>query len=104
MHHPERRARYAIKRSNLKRSVVVGSHNTSVSLEEPFWEALKTIAAARRSSVSCVIASIDSERQHTNLSSAIRLFVLDHYLARAEEIGRSAAAAPMHRDAHATAY
>jgi predicted DNA-binding ribbon-helix-helix protein len=100
MHHQKNPARDA-RRSTLKRSVVVGSHNTSVSLEDAFWEALKTIAIARHTSVSCIIAAIDSTRQHTNLSSAIRLFVLDHYLARAEDINRDVVATPMHRGVRA---
>jgi predicted DNA-binding ribbon-helix-helix protein len=63
----------------VKRSVVIGSHKTSVSLEAAFWESLKQIAARREMSVSALLATIDSGRHHGNLSSAIRLFVLDVY-------------------------
>jgi predicted DNA-binding ribbon-helix-helix protein len=67
-----------------KRSVTVAGHRTSVSLEEPFWQALAEVAAARRSSVAAVIAAIDRGRPPgTNLSAAVRLFVLDFYRERA---------------------
>ena len=60
----------------VKRSVVIAGHSTSVSLEEPFWEALRGIAAARGRSVQALIAEIDATRGGQNLSSAIRVFVL----------------------------
>jgi len=63
----------------VKRSIVIAGHKTSVSLEDAFWMALKEIAAERDMTLSDLVASIDSERQHGNLSSAIRLFVLDFY-------------------------
>lgn len=67
-----------------KRSLTVAGHRTSVSLEEPFWTALAEIAAARRSSVAGVVAAIDRNRDgRTNLSAAIRVFVLDWYRKRA---------------------
>jgi predicted DNA-binding ribbon-helix-helix protein len=50
-----------------------------VSLEDAFWKGLKEIADARNMTLSDIVASIDSQRRHGNLSSAIRLFVLDHY-------------------------
>lgn len=62
-----------------KRSIVVAGHKTSVSLEEAFWKGLKEIASNRKVTLSDLIGSIDSERPHRNLSSAIRLFVLDYY-------------------------
>jgi predicted DNA-binding ribbon-helix-helix protein len=61
----------------LKRSVVVAGHKTSVSLEDAFWNGLKEIGGERRMTLSDLIAAIDAQRQHGNLSSAIRLFVLD---------------------------
>lgn len=64
-----------------KRSVVIGGHKTSVSLEEAFWKGLKEIASIRDLTLSELVSSIDAERSHGNLSSAIRLFVLDHYRA-----------------------
>jgi predicted DNA-binding ribbon-helix-helix protein len=63
----------------VKRSIVIAGHKTSVSLEDDFWEALKEIAAGRKATLSEVVASIDSSRSQGNLSSAIRLYVLDHY-------------------------
>jgi predicted DNA-binding ribbon-helix-helix protein len=66
----------------VKRSIVIAGHKTSISLEDAFWKALKDIAIARHATLSDLVASIDQERQHGNLSSAIRLFVLDHYQAR----------------------
>ena len=63
----------------VKRSVVIAGHKTSVSLEDAFWESLKEIAVQRQKSLSELIATINSERQHDNLSSAIRLFVLEFY-------------------------
>lgn len=65
-----------------KRSVVIGGHKTSVSLEEAFWSAIREIAIERGESMSAMIEQIDSEKQQSNLSSAIRLFVLDYYRAR----------------------
>jgi predicted DNA-binding ribbon-helix-helix protein len=62
-----------------KRSVVVADHKTSVSLEEAFWNGLKEIARGRNIALSELVKAIDSERRHGNLSSAIRLFVLDFY-------------------------
>jgi predicted DNA-binding ribbon-helix-helix protein len=63
----------------VKRSIVIAGHKTSVSLEDAFWKALKEIAGGRQMTLSDMVALIDSERQHGNLSSAIRLFVLDFY-------------------------
>jgi predicted DNA-binding ribbon-helix-helix protein len=63
----------------VKRSIVIAGHKTSVSLEDAFWKGLKEIAGGRDVTLSDLVAAIDSERQHGNLSSAIRLFVLDFY-------------------------
>jgi predicted DNA-binding ribbon-helix-helix protein len=63
----------------VKRSIVIAGHKTSVSLEDAFWKALKEIARLRRVTLSELIGSIDSDRMQGNLSSAIRLFVLDHF-------------------------
>jgi predicted DNA-binding ribbon-helix-helix protein len=62
----------------VKRSVVIAGHKTSISLEDPFWKAFKEIAALHNKRLSELVASVDVERQHGNLSSAIRLFILDH--------------------------
>ena len=63
----------------LKRSIMIAGHKSSVSLEDAFWLALKEIAAKRDMTLSELVTSINSQRGHGNLSSAIRLFVLDHY-------------------------
>jgi predicted DNA-binding ribbon-helix-helix protein len=68
-----------MKSSVVKRSIVVAGHKTSVSLEDAFWRGLKEIAGGRHVTLSDLVAAIDSERQQGNLSSAIRLFVLDFY-------------------------
>lgn len=65
----------------IKRSIVIAGHKTSVSLEEAFWKGLKEIASNRNLTLSDVVASIDTDRHNGNLSSAIRLFVLDYYRA-----------------------
>lgn len=62
-----------------KRSLTIAGHRTSVSLEEPFWDGLKEIAAAERLTVAALIATIDTRREAVNLSSALRLHVLAHY-------------------------
>ncbi len=69
----------------VKRSIVIAGHKTSVSLEEEFWKALKEIATERGMTLSEMVASIDDGRRQGNLSSAIRLFVLDYF--RAQMVG-----------------
>jgi predicted DNA-binding ribbon-helix-helix protein len=63
----------------VKRSIVIAGHKTSVSLEDGFWKALKDIADNRDVTLSDLVSSIDGERREGNLSSAIRLFVLDYF-------------------------
>jgi predicted DNA-binding ribbon-helix-helix protein len=62
-----------------KRSIVIAGHNTSVSLEDEFWNSLKEIASERGVTLAELVDTIDGNRQHANLSSAIRLFVLGVY-------------------------
>ena len=69
----------------VKRSIVIAGHKTSVSLEDAFWKGLKEIAVGRDMTLSELVAAIDAERRHGNLSSAIRLFVLDHYRSQVVE-------------------
>lgn len=66
----------------VKRSIVIAGHKTSVSLEDAFWKSLKEIAGERHMTLSDLVAAIDTERQHGNLSSGIRLFVLDYFQAQ----------------------
>lgn len=63
----------------VKRSIAIDGHKTSVSLEEAFWNALKEIAADRDLTLSELVTAVDSGRLNANLSSALRLFVFDHY-------------------------
>ena len=76
-----------MKSSIVKRSIVIAGHKTSVSLEDAFWRGLKEIARDQQATLSNVIAEIDKARKRGNLSSAIRLFVLDRV--RAPETERS---------------
>ncbi|MGY4451564.1 putative DNA-binding ribbon-helix-helix protein [Bradyrhizobium sp. i1.3.1] len=63
----------------VKRSIVVAGHKTSVSLEEAFWNGMKEISGLRNMTLSELVGEIDGNRQQGNLSSAIRLFVLDYF-------------------------
>lgn len=67
-----------LKSRVVKRSLVVGGHKTSVSLEDAFWIELRAIAQKLGVHLSQLVGSIDLERQHNNLSSAIRLFVFEY--------------------------
>jgi predicted DNA-binding ribbon-helix-helix protein len=62
-----------------KRSITIADHNTSISLEKEFWDSLREIAVERGMSLRALVAAIDADRQHANLSSAIRIFVLSVY-------------------------
>ena len=66
----------------VQHSVVIAGHKTSVSLEEPFWSSLKEIAAAEGKTLSQLVSAIDKHRdapRRGNLSSAIRLHILERY-------------------------
>ena len=69
----------------VRHAITVAGRKTSVSLEDGFWRGLKDIASSRGMTLSDLIGSINAERQHANLSSALRLFVLDHYQTRLRE-------------------
>ena len=60
-----------------KHSLVIAGHRTSISLEDAFWSALKRIAASERRALASLVAQIDATRGEANLSSAIRVFVLE---------------------------
>lgn len=68
-----------LKSRVVKRSIVIGGHRTSVSLEDAFWDGLKEIARSRHAHLSDVVRDIDGDRKHQNLSSAIRLFVFEYF-------------------------
>jgi predicted DNA-binding ribbon-helix-helix protein len=70
--------------SVIKRSLAIAGHSTSVSLEEPFWEGLKAMAAGRNIPLAVLVREIDTGRGAANLSSALRLAVLKHYQSLAE--------------------
>jgi predicted DNA-binding ribbon-helix-helix protein len=72
----------------VKRSIVIGGHKTSVSLEEPFWLGLKEIAHDQQMTLSTMVGDIDVKRRQGNLSSAIRLFVLDSVRTRTPAVSR----------------
>ncbi len=65
----------------MKRSIVIDGHKTSVSLEDAFWQGLKDIARRRHVTLSELIGGIERERRENNLSSTLRLFVLEQYQA-----------------------
>jgi len=79
-----------MKSAITKRSVVIGGHKTSVSLEEPFWNAVREIAGNQQMTVSSLLRQIDLDRRNSNLSSAIRVYVL-------ENVRGQMAAAPQQR-------
>ena len=70
----------------VKRSIVLRGHKTSVSLEDEFWKGLKEIAGKRLMTLSVLVDGIDANRQQGNLSSALRLFVLDFYRSQISEV------------------
>ena len=72
----------------IKRSLVIAGHRTSVSLEDAFWRRLRAIAAERGLSLNSLAAMIDASRDGANLSSAIRVFVLEAEGLRAVPPGR----------------
>jgi len=82
-----------MKSSIVKRSVVIGGHKTSVSLEEPFWTDLKQIAHTQHVALSVLITHIDDTREQSNLSSEIRVFVLRHSRNERMEVAKAHLAA-----------
>ncbi len=68
-----------MKSSIVKRSITIDGHKTSVSLEDAFWSDLREIARAQRATLSKLVAGIDDTRQPNNRSSALRVFILEHF-------------------------
>jgi predicted DNA-binding ribbon-helix-helix protein len=62
-----------------KRSIILGGHKTSVSMEKEFWTAFREIAKERGLTIANLVTSLGADRQNRNLSSTIRVFVLEHY-------------------------
>ena len=75
--------RAGMKSLILKRSIIIAGMKTSVSLEDEFWQALKQIAAGLDIKMAELVHQIGQQREYGNLSSALRLYVLEHYLSRA---------------------
>jgi predicted DNA-binding ribbon-helix-helix protein len=73
-----------------KRSFSIAGHRTSISLEEPFWEALRAIAANESLSLAQLVSRIDKMRADSGLSGAIRVYVLAHYQSAAAHRERAA--------------
>lgn len=69
----------------IKRSIVLNGHKTSVSLENEFWEGLREIADGLKIKVSALVQRIDRERTNRNLSSAIRIYVFNHFRGKPAE-------------------
>ena len=66
--------------SVVKHSIVIAGHKTSVSLEDCFWRGLKEIARRRDLSLSNLVSAVETERVNGNLSSALRVFVFEHFV------------------------
>jgi len=66
----------------VKRSFTIAGHSTSISLEAPFWDALREAAAARGTSLAALVEDIDKQRGSAGLSSAVRVWILDYYRSR----------------------
>jgi predicted DNA-binding ribbon-helix-helix protein len=82
---PTHEAGTVMKSLVVKRSIFLAGRKTSVSLEDEFWTALREIAGDRHVTLSELFSGIDKQRQHADLSSALRLFVLEHYRGKAAE-------------------
>ena len=67
-----------MKSQVIKRSVKIDGHKTSICLEDAFWSSLKSIAQAQGATVAQTVTTIDETRKQSNLSSSVRLFVLDY--------------------------
>lgn len=62
----------------IKRSITISGHRTSITLEQPFWDELKEIACRKKISVTELVRQIDSHRDASgSLTSAIRVFILE---------------------------
>lgn len=68
----------------MKHSIVIAGHSTSISLEAAFWTALREISVARGVSLARLVGEIDAAREGANLSSALRVYVLEHWRTKAE--------------------
>jgi predicted DNA-binding ribbon-helix-helix protein len=72
-----------------KRTITIDGHKTSVTLEDEFWMGLREIARHKNTTLRSLITQIDDARERNNLSSAIRVFVLNHFRAHAHSVDRN---------------
>jgi predicted DNA-binding ribbon-helix-helix protein len=79
----------------IKRSIKLDGRKTSISLEDAFWRGLKDIASSQSVTISNLVGAINAKRQQRNLSSAIRIFVLEHHRNK----DRSVVPIPLHSGA-----
>jgi predicted DNA-binding ribbon-helix-helix protein len=70
----------------VKRSIVIGGHKTSISIEDAFWNCMKEISGESGKTLSELVSEIDSSRRQGNRSSAVRLFVLDYFRTTAPSV------------------
>jgi predicted DNA-binding ribbon-helix-helix protein len=64
----------------LKHSLAIAGHRTSISLERMFWDRLNALARARGMSLAALVTEIDAGRGAANLSSALRVAILESAL------------------------
>lgn len=74
-----------MRTAGAKRTIMLGGRKTSVTIEDAFWTGLKEIADLQRVSVSKLITAIDATRKQSNLSSEIRIFVLEHFQSKSKQ-------------------
>lgn len=72
-----------MKSAIVKRSIILNGHKTSISLENEFWLCLREIVDQKKTKLSVLLQQIDNERSHANLSSAVRVFILNHMRSQA---------------------
>lgn len=66
----------------VKRSFSLRGHQTSISLEQPFWDALKEAAEKEGKTTAAIVAEIDEKRGNSGLSSAVRMWILAYFRGR----------------------
>jgi predicted DNA-binding ribbon-helix-helix protein len=68
-----------------KHSITIRGHRTSVSLEDEFWNRLRSIAESKNLTIAALITEIDETRKpQDNLSSAARLYVLNRLMSQTQ--------------------
>lgn len=69
----------------VKRSFTLHGHRTSISLEAPFWEALRDAAEREGLPLASLVAEIDEQRRGSGLSCAVRVWILQYFQRLAAE-------------------